>query len=148
MKHNRAIKANASADVVWYERNRASRQQTDFVLYQTSNIDFTKRHFIARSLFIKSVFYVLVLCLRVCIVWTVFFSSIMLCALLSYVNTCACHVYFTINLLIYLSCPLSQRRTSDEFFCYPRESFSEGLWNHRRTFVCLSLSLSVTTITK
>ena len=23
----------------------------------------------------------------------------MLCALLSYVNTCACHVYFTINLL-------------------------------------------------
>ena len=28
--------------------------------------------------------------------------------------------------------------------CYPRESFREGLWNHRRTFVCLS----VTTITK
>ena len=27
---------------------------------------------------------------------------------------------------------------------YPRESFREGLWNHRRTFVCLS----ITTITK
>ena len=25
--------------------------------------------------------------------------------------------------------------------CYPRESFREGLWNHRRTFVCLSVSL-------
>jgi len=23
--------------------------------------------------------------------------------------------------------------------CYPRESFREGLWNHRRTFVCLSV---------
>ena len=39
-------------------------------------------------------------------------------------------------------------------FCsfYPRESFREGLWNHRRTFVCLSVCLfvclSVTTITK
>jgi len=25
--------------------------------------------------------------------------------------------------------------------CYPRESFREGLWNHRRTFVCLSVCL-------
>ena len=24
---------------------------------------------------------------------------------------------------------------------YPRESFREGLWNHRRTFVCLSVCL-------
>jgi len=31
---------------------------------------------------------------------------------------------------------------------YPRESFREGLWNHRRWFVCLSVCLSVTTITK
>jgi len=35
---------------------------------------------------------------------------------------------------------------------YPRESFREGLWNHRRAFVCLSVCLSVrsfvTTITK
>jgi len=27
----------------------------------------------------------------------------MLCMLLSYVNMCACHVYFTINLLTYLT---------------------------------------------
>jgi len=26
---------------------------------------------------------------------------------------------------------------------YPRESFREGLWNHRRTFVCLFVGLSV-----
>jgi len=26
---------------------------------------------------------------------------------------------------------------------YPRESFREGLWNHRRTFVCLSVCLFV-----
>ena len=26
-------------------------------------------------------------------------------------------------------------------FFYPRESFREGLWNHRRTFVCLSVCL-------
>jgi len=25
------------------------------------------------------------------------------------------------------------------FVCYPRESFREGLWNHRRSFVCLSV---------
>jgi len=31
---------------------------------------------------------------------------------------------------------------------YPRESFREGLWNHWRTFVCLSVCLFVTTITK
>ena len=32
---------------------------------------------------------------------------------------------------------------------YPRESFaSRGLWNRRRTFVCLFVCLSVTTITK
>jgi len=31
---------------------------------------------------------------------------------------------------------------------YPHESFREGLWNHRRNFVCLSVCLSVTTITK
>ena len=24
---------------------------------------------------------------------------------------------------------------------YPRESFREGLWNHRRTFVCLFVCL-------
>ena len=30
------------------------------------------------------------------------FSSIMLCALLSYVYMCACHVYCTINSLTYL----------------------------------------------
>jgi len=30
------------------------------------------------------------------------FSSIMLRTLLSRVNVCACHVYFTINLLTYL----------------------------------------------
>ena len=32
--------------------------------------------------------------------------------------------------------------------CYPRESFRQGLWNHRRTFVCLFVCLSVATITK
>ena len=36
--------------------------------------------------------------------------------------------------------------------CYPRESFREGLCNHRRLFVCLSVCLFVclfvTTITK
>ena len=33
--------------------------------------------------------------------------------------------------------------------CYPRESFaSRGLCNHRRTFVCPAVCLSVTTITK
>ena len=31
---------------------------------------------------------------------------------------------------------------------YPRESFREGLWNHRRTFVCPDVCLFVTTITK
>ena len=31
---------------------------------------------------------------------------------------------------------------------YPRESFRQGLWNHPRTFVCLSVCLSVATITK
>jgi len=31
---------------------------------------------------------------------------------------------------------------------YPRESFREGLWNHRRAFVCLSVRSFVTTITK
>ena len=31
---------------------------------------------------------------------------------------------------------------------YPRESFREGLCNHRRTFVCLFVCLFVTTITK
>jgi len=32
--------------------------------------------------------------------------------------------------------------------CYHRESFREGLWNHRRTFVCLFVCLFDTTITK
>jgi len=36
------------------------------------------------------------------VLYALFFSSIILCALLSYVNTCACHAYFTINLLTYL----------------------------------------------
>jgi len=48
-----------------------------------------------------------VLCVRVCIVWTVF-SSITLCALLFYVNMCAFHVYFTINLLTYFLCSLTR----------------------------------------
>ena len=29
------------------------------------------------------------------------------------------------------------------FIDYPRESFREGLWNHRRTFVCLPVCLFV-----
>ena len=33
------------------------------------------------------------------VLYELFISSIVLCALLSYVNTCTCHVYFTINLL-------------------------------------------------
>ena len=35
-------------------------------------------------------------------VYVLFSSSIMLYARLSCVNTCACHVYFTINVLTYL----------------------------------------------
>ena len=49
----------------------------DFVL-PNIKYDYNKRHFITRSLFIMSKFYVIVLCARVCIAWTVF-SSIMLC---------------------------------------------------------------------
>jgi len=44
----------------------------DFVL-RNIKYDFNKRHFIAPSLFIMSKFYVFVLCVRVCIVWTVFY---------------------------------------------------------------------------
>ena len=46
------------------------------------NVRLNERHFIARSLFIMSKFYVFVLCVRVHvnIVQTVFFSLIMLCA--------------------------------------------------------------------
>jgi len=38
--------------------------------------DFNKRHFIARSLFIMSQFYVFALRVRVCIVWTVFIDNV------------------------------------------------------------------------
>jgi len=62
--------------------------------------DFNKRHFIARSLFIMSQFYVFALRVRVYVLHELL-SSIMLCALLSRVNMCACHMYFTINLLTY-----------------------------------------------
>ena len=41
------------------------------------------------------------ICLCVCIVWTVFSIDNVVC-LLSYVNMCACHVYFTVNFLTYL----------------------------------------------
>ena len=44
-----------------------------------------------------SLFYV-----YVCVLCELFFSSIMLCVLLSYVNMCVRRVYFTINLLTYL----------------------------------------------
>jgi len=60
--------------------------------------DFNKRHFIARSLCIMSQFYVFALRVRVYVLHELL-SSIMLCALLSRVNMCACHMYFTINLL-------------------------------------------------
>ena len=39
------------------------------------------------------------------LLYELLFSSILLCALLSYVKMCACHVYFTINLLTYLPEP-------------------------------------------
>ena len=49
---------------------------------------------------------VCVLCLRVCIVLTVFIDEVFfinnVVRLLSYVNMCAYHVYFTINLFTYL----------------------------------------------
>jgi len=73
----------------------------DFIL-PNIKYDFNKCHFITCSLFIMSKFYVFVLrAVRVCILYELFISSIMLCTLLSYVNTCTCHVYFTINLLTY-----------------------------------------------
>jgi len=72
----------------------------DFIL-PNIKYDFNKCHFITRSLFIMSKFYVFVLraVLYVYVLYELFISSIVLCALLSYVNTCTCHVYFTINLL-------------------------------------------------
>jgi len=48
---------------------------TTWARFCAANIkyDFNKRRFIARSLFIMSEFYVFVLCVRVCILCTVFF---------------------------------------------------------------------------
>ena len=51
------------------------------------NVRLNERHFIARSLFTMSKFYVFVLCVRVNIVQTVF-SLIMLCASF-FMQTCA-----------------------------------------------------------
>ena len=56
--------------------------------------DFNKRHFIARSLHS-----VLSLCLYFCVRIVFFVDNVV--HLVSYVNMCACHVYFTINLLTY-----------------------------------------------
>ena len=68
----------------------------DYVL-PNIKFDLHKRHFIACSLFIMSKFYVFVSCVRV------LYESTLLCSLLSCVNMCACHVYFTMNLLTYRS---------------------------------------------
>jgi len=63
--------------------------------------DFNKRQFIARSLF----YYVYILCLfyvYVCVLCELFFIySVVL--LLSCVNVCAFHMYFTVNLLLLLT---------------------------------------------
>jgi len=63
----------------------------DFVL-PNIKYDFNKRHFIARSLFI--------MCTCMYCMNCFFISNVV--RLLSYVNMCACHVYFTIYLFTYL----------------------------------------------